>query len=161
VPKLDIVTLPGTEPWALTDQDSERVARWLRHDVQLEYWPRDRVGEAWARDKGADTPERAAKIEAAGLPFRGYSFSTEERGCVAVIFVDKLEDYESASFVVLHELAHLHLPPWSSEPTNEEEDRADLIASSLMNTLLDYAPGVREAKGSRSKNPRTRCCPGF
>lgn len=157
---LEIVAYPGTEEWVLRPEDADRVARWLDMDVQLEYWPRERVAEAWARDKAAAAPDQAEEVEAAGLNFRGYSFATQTRGNVAVIFVDYLEDYESATFVVLHELAHLHLPPWappldrSEIEIDEEEDRADAVAGTLMDALLDYDPGIREIVQIRTANPK-------
>lgn len=164
---LSIVAYPGTEKWVLRPEDADRISRWMNTDVQLEYWPRDRVAEVWARDKAAAAPDHAEEVEREGLQFRGYSFATKSRGHIAVIFVDHLEDYESATFVVLHELAHLHLPPWSppiqrdDAEVDEEEDRADAVASALMEELLDYESGVREVSQARAANPqrKMRCCP--
>ncbi|KKK80113.1 hypothetical protein LCGC14_2826750 [marine sediment metagenome] len=157
-PELTIVTEPGTEPWVLNPDDAQKIATWMRNDVTLEYWPRSRIAEAWGRDSGtSDDPERQ------DLNFRGYSFATPERGHVAVIFVDDIESYTSATFVVLHEMAHLHAPPWTPptditpEQLNEEEDRADEVANRLMSTLLGYPEGPYEVR--RQANPGGRCCP--
>lgn len=162
---LRVVSYPGTNEWVLRPEDADRIARWLDMDVTLEYWPRDRVDEVWARDKVAAAADQAEEVEADGLNFRGYSFATRDRGNMAVIFVDDLEDYESATFVVLHELAHLHLPPWSpaverdDTQIDEEEDRADTVAAALMDSLLGYEYGVRDIIQVRATNPKPRCCP--
>jgi hypothetical protein len=132
----------------LRSEDAALVERWIDQDITVEYWPRERVEEAWVRDSGAD-PHAANRDE---LQFRGYSFATKERGNVAVLFVDDIETYDSATFVLLHELVHLHLPSWSP-PTQktlaqveEEEDRADAVAGALMEELLGYEFGIREVK---------------
>lgn len=163
--KLTVYVHPGAESWAIRPQDADRIAGWIDKDVHLEYWPRSEVASVWARDK--DTDETAASRT--DLSFRGYSFATPERGAVAVVFVDHLEDYESATFVTLHELSHLHLPPWSPaaqrtvEQANAEEDRADAVAGKLMKELLGYREGVYEVcilrEDGRQLNPRPRCCP--
>lgn len=163
--KLSVYAHPGTEAWAITSQDAQRIAGWLDKDVRVEYWPRDMVAQVWARDKHTDD----AAASRTDLSFRGYSFATKEAGNMAVVFVDHLEDYESATFVTLHELAHLHLPPWSPavqrniEQANAEEDRADAVAGKLMKELLGYREGVYEVcvlrENGRQLNPRPRCCP--
>lgn len=146
--RLSITALPGAEEWALRPEDAELVSRWIDQDINVEYWPRERVQEAWVRDSGAD-PHAEDRDE---LKFRGYSFATKERGNVAVVFVDDIETYESATFVLLHELTHLHLPSWSPAvqrtlaQVEDEEDRADATAGRLMRDLLGYDPGIREVK---------------
>jgi hypothetical protein len=158
VAELTIVPEPGTEPWVLRPEDAKKVCAWMRNDVTLEYWPRSKIKEAWGRDSGtSDDPSRQ------DTNFRGYSFATVERGHVAVIFVDDIESYASATFVVLHEMAHLHSPPWAPavnmdpEQLAEEEDRADEVANRLMSTLLGYPEGPYEVR--RQANPVRRCCP--
>jgi hypothetical protein len=155
---LTIKAAPGTEDWVLNIDDAEKIAGWMRNDVTLEYWPRAKISEVWSRDSHtSDDPNRE------DLNFRGYSFATTDRGHVAVVFVDDVESYPSATFVVLHELAHLHAPPWtpgvnlSEAQVVEEEARADEVANRLMSTLLGYPEGPYEVR--RQPNPLGRCCP--
>jgi len=142
---LTIVTQPGTEDWSMSDEHASLVAKNIvgTQPVRLEYWPRARAGQAWSRDRNRH-PE---VLTAEGYwydpehPYnlRGYSFTTPTRGMVAVVFCDHREDYESATFVALHELAHLLV-----EERDDDEIHADLIASAMM-PELGYAEGVREA----------------
>lgn len=158
---IDVYVHPGTEAWALKPADAERIARWVEKPIRIEYYPREMVEEVWSRDRHTNRGSMSRE----DLNFRGYSFATQERGYVAVIFVDHLEDYQSATFVVLHELAHLHMPPWgprvegTEEELEEEEDRADAVAARLMDDLLGYRPGVYEVVQLRSRNPMPRVCP--
>jgi len=157
VAELTIKAAPGTEPWVLNEDDAEKIATWMRNDVTLEYHPRSQIKEVWGRDSHtSDEPGRQ------DTNFRGYSFGTTDRGYVAVIFVDQLESYPSATFVVLHELAHLHAPPWAppmgmtDAQVQEEEERADEVANRLMSSLLGYPEGPYEV---RLQNPQRPCCP--
>jgi hypothetical protein len=157
---LRIIEEAGTKPWSLSEGDARWIASLLGETpVQVEYWPRARAQEAFERDvdRHPDVYARDGYYYepcfANGL--RGYSFGLpEEDGrdevLIAVIFVDELETYESATFVVLHELAHLLV-----DPRDDDELHADLIASVLMGQL-GYGEGIREAK--KDKKPK-RCPP--
>lgn len=164
MPQLHLEAQPGTEPWVLKPNDAKLLEGYLARDTTIEYWPRSQIEEPWNRDKQhAPDPD---KVERKNLNFRGYSFASEEAGAVAVIIVDERETYESALFVVLHELGHLHAPDWAPQIVHqhtpaevaEEEARADTIASRMMG-VLGYPEGVYEAKAARESNPPLTICP--
>lgn len=163
--KLTIAGPPEVAPWMLKPDDAAKVSRWCRHPITIEYWPRERIAEAWARDSGTDPRAASRQI----LDFRGYSYANATYGEVAVVVVDQREDYLSATFVALHELAHLHLPPWSppnasnDQQIDREEARADAVAARLMGQLLGYEEKVYEARGpdGRKANPPVPLCPAW
>lgn len=161
MPSLHLYAHPGTEEWVLKPDHADLVALWLRQDVILEYYPRSSIQEIWDRDKHAAAPGGAEAMEQAGLNFRGYSFKSPGQDARAVIFVDELEDYESATFVVLHELAHLHAPVWENEDEpDEEEHRADVVAAMLSKSLFDMDAKIRDVtKDGRHLNPGRPICP--
>lgn len=168
---------PGTDPWVLNPQDADLLGRWARRDARIEYWPRTRIHEPWNRDNHNANDKMAERTEERGLNFRGYSFATKTEA-VAVIIVDDSEDYASALFVVIHELAHLHAPPVqgpeSLEQSLDEELRADAVAAKLMPVFgyeegvyepqywirgLGRDPGLMDEYRALYKNPRPCCCP--
>lgn len=148
---LHVVTMPDTERWAMSDEHAQVVASRIigDRDIRLEYWPRCRAGEAWSRHRDAhpsmdETPGYHYPIDMA-YQLRGYSLVSLQGEWIAVVFVDEREDYESATFVALHELAHLLV-----REQDDDEIHADLIASAMM-TELGYPEGVLEAKPSTGR----------
>lgn len=144
--------MPGTERWAINDEHAQIIADELigDQDIRLEYWPRARAGEAWARHRDVHPAlgERPGYYYPIGMAeqLRGYSLVNQGEW-IAVVFVDEREDYESATFVALHELAHLLV-----RDDDDDEIHADLIASAMM-VSLGYPEGIREAqpKGRSSR----------
>jgi len=103
------------------------------HLVRLEYWPRARAREVIGSDfdQHPDMPLLDGFWYEPGFDqqLRGYSYRADW-GRMAVVFVDARETYESATFVALHELAHLLV-----DDDDDDEIHADLIASMMMRDL--------------------------
>jgi hypothetical protein len=141
--KMVVRAAPGTESWAVRPEDARRIACLLTRDVRVDYWPRARVHEVWRRRHGQP------------LPVEPWSFRAWSSGDRATLFVDETETYESALWLLLHELAHLDLvssqllhrayrsvkkPPGylSSDAAHEshpEEQMANFVATSSMQLL--------------------------
>lgn len=128
----------------LTGEQAKRLACLLTRDLVVEYVPRARVAEVWRRDHAG-----------APMPVNRYAFRAYSRGNRAVLFVDGTETRDSATWLLLHELAHLELPNagllhsayrWIPKPpgylTNDaaheshpEEQLANRVATEIMPKL--------------------------
>lgn len=96
---LQIKAWPGTEPWVLTADQAKRLSCLLTRNLEVEYVPRNQVGQVWRRDHAGRE-----------MPVNLYAFRAYSRGNKAVLFVDDTETQASATWLLLHELAHLELP---------------------------------------------------
>jgi hypothetical protein len=134
---------PGTEPWAVRPEDAARISCLLSRDVRVDYWPRSSVRQVWLRRHGEP------------LTVDPWSFRAWSAGDRATLFVDGSETYESALWLLLHELAHLDLisstllsrayrsakkPPGylSSDQAHEsypEEQMANFVATTTLSLI--------------------------
>jgi hypothetical protein len=89
---------PEAQPWVIPPDRLSRLACMLGRDVTVEYWPRRMVGQIWKRDHGGKP-----------LPVHPYAFRAYSRGNQSVLFVDDTETPASATWLLLHELAHVDL----------------------------------------------------
>lgn len=132
---LEVITQPGTERWRLSPQHEHTIATRIvgPSNVRLEYWPRDRAHEVLASDfdRHPDMPMLDGYWYEPNFAqhLRGYSYGSGPDQ-MAVVFVDRRETYASATFVVLHELAHLMM-----NDADDDEIHADLIAAMMMREL--------------------------
>ncbi len=96
--RLTVHADPGTDPWVVRQADAQRIACMLAKDVIVEYHPRSAIQRVWSTRHGG-----------APLPVPEHSFRAWSRDGRAVLFVDRSETYQSALWLLLHELAHLDL----------------------------------------------------
>ncbi len=95
---LDIVAWPGAERWVPTATQRNRIACLLSGTTKVEYVPRSQVRSVWARDHGG-----------AAMPLAPFDFRAYARPSRTTLFVDSTETQESATWLLLHELAHIEL----------------------------------------------------
>lgn len=96
--RIQHVVHPGTERWVPSPEVTRRLSELMKLPVVVEWIPRSWISQLWARDF-------------AGKPFPGnYAFRAYSRGQNTKILVDDTETPESATWLLLHELAHTQLP---------------------------------------------------
>ena len=95
---LQITAWPGAERWVPTQVQQRKIACLLSGTTVVEYVPRSRVADVWARDHS-------------GAPFtlNPFNFRAYARGGRTTLFVDPTETQDSATWLLLHELAHIEL----------------------------------------------------
>lgn len=97
--KLVVVAEPGTEPWAPSQAEVERISTWLTRPALVYLHPRSAVERVWAE------AHRGRPLPVSPWAFRAWS-----KDGVAHVFVDESETRRSIAWLLLHELAHLDLP---------------------------------------------------
>ena len=140
-------------------------------DAVVEYHPRSAIRRVWASHHPGEP-----------LPVPENSFRAWSRAGRAVLFVDSSETYESALWLLLHELAHLDLVQspmisrayrsiakpanyLSSDRAHEshpEEQLANIVATTVLG-LIGYEPVQydrlwwRSRRGERSSGSACEC----
>jgi hypothetical protein len=143
-PVLTVRFHPDAKRWVPPRAALDKLACSLSRDLEVEYWPRRLVGRVWERDHGGEM-----------LPVHRYAFRAYSRGNRAVLFVDETETMPSATWLLLHELAHLDLtaaplvqqayrsipkPPGylttdAGHEAHPEEQLANAVANQILPTL--------------------------
>ena len=95
---LHITAWPGTERWVPPPEQRRKIACLLSGTTLVEYVPRSQVHRVWARDHGGQP-----------FPLNPYDFRAYARSGRTTIFVDPTETQQSATWLLLHELAHIEL----------------------------------------------------
>ena len=167
-PRLSVTVHPGAEKWAPSRQTAQKIACLLSRDVAVEYAPRSMLEAIWQRDHGSP------------LPVDRYAFRAYARGGRAVLFVDETETPASATWLLLHELAHLDLPNSRllfrayrsvdkpdgyltddvAHEAHPEEQMANLVADQVLPTL-GYPAGRYDRLWWRRRVASRRAATGY